>query len=146
MAIYGIGAYYNKDVSQDFINTNLVGVGWDVNDAPELHQFMKSLKIGDIVYIKAYSPRSSDIIVKAIGIIINDEIRNKANSNNLVSCGRNVRWVLTQQIRIPKPSEKNNVRANTMYQEFHPQVQEKIQTHIKITVLTKHCTSPPTAR
>lgn len=28
MAIYGVGAYYDRDVSTDFINQNIVGVGW----------------------------------------------------------------------------------------------------------------------
>jgi hypothetical protein len=49
MAIFGVGAYYEEDVSQAFIQANLVGVGWDATDAPELHQFMRSLKVGDIV-------------------------------------------------------------------------------------------------
>jgi hypothetical protein len=130
MAIFGIGAYYEEDVSQDFIKANLVGVGWAANDAPELHQFMRALKVGDIVYIKAFSPSSPDIIVKAIGIIINDEIRTPANSNDLVSCGRNVRWFQTRELRIPKPPEKNNVRANTLYEEFHPTVQSVILQQI----------------
>jgi len=69
MAIFGVGAFYNRDVSQDFIQANLVGVGWSLNDAPELHQFMRSLKVGDVAYVKASPPRSPDICVKAIGII-----------------------------------------------------------------------------
>ena len=52
MAIFGVGAYYEEDVSQAFIQANLVGVGWDATDAPELHQFMRSLKVGDIVQEK----------------------------------------------------------------------------------------------
>ena len=130
MAIFGIGAYYDEDVSQNFIQANLVGVGWDAVDAPELHQFIRSLKVGDIVYIKAYPPGSSDIIVKAVGIITDDQERNRANSNTLVACGRNVHWIHTTEFRIPRPREKNNVRANTMYEEFHPEVQRIILQHI----------------
>ena len=130
MAIFGVGAYYEQDVSQDFIQANLVGVGWDAADAPELHQFMRALRVGDIVYIKSFSPSSPDILVKAIGIITDDEIRTTDNSNSLVSCGRNVRWIHSQEIRIPKPHEKNNVRANTMYEEFHPEVQRVIMQYI----------------
>lgn len=126
MAIYGIGAYYDDDVSQDFINNNCIGTGWDINTAPELHQFIRSLKVGDIVYIKSVSPSSADIIVKGIGIISDD----KVISNNLVKCGRNVKWKNNNQIRIQKPQEKNNVRANTLYEEFHPDVQCEILKHI----------------
>lgn len=130
MAIFGVGAYYDDDVSQRFIQLNLVGVGWDANDAPELHQFMQALKVGDIVYIKSFPPGSPDIIVKAIGIITDNDIRTSQNTQKLVSCGRNVRWVHKQDFRIPKPKEKNNVRSNTMYEEFHPEVQMAILQYI----------------
>ena len=125
MAIFGIGASYEnrkEDVSQDFIEANLVGIGHD--DAPELHQFVRTLKVGDIVYIKSFPLRTRDIIVKAIGLIKDDE---KVKNRELVSCGRNVKWVDTQEFRIPKPKgEKNNVRNNSLYEEFHPEVQRSI--------------------
>ena len=66
MAIYAVGAYYDGDVSDDFIANNIAGPGWSINDAPELHQFVRSLKVGDIIYIKSFSPTSPDIIVKEI--------------------------------------------------------------------------------
>lgn len=124
MAIYAVGAFFDgtTDVSPQFIQAGIVGIGWSATDAPELHQFMRTLKVGDIVYIKAYPPGSSDIIVKAVGIIVDG----KEALNSLVGYGRNVRWVHTQEIRIPKPLEKNNVRSNTMYEEFHPAVQQAI--------------------
>lgn len=120
MAIYGIGAYFSSDVSNDFITNNLVGTGWSLKDAPELFQFMKSLKVGDIVYIKSFSPASSDLIIKGIGIIKDDVVV----TNSIVKCGRNVIWKNTNQLRVPKPQERNNVRANTMYEEFHPEIQD----------------------
>lgn len=36
MAVFGVGAYYDKDVSGEFISQNLVGVGWATEEAPEL--------------------------------------------------------------------------------------------------------------
>jgi len=125
MAIFGVGAFYDgtEDVSGSFIQNNIIGVGWDMQYAPELHQFINALKVGDIVYIKSYSPSSPDIIIKAIGIITDSIIRLPSDSNDLVSCGRNVRWIDTDEFRIRKPQEKNNVRANTMYEEYHPDVQ-----------------------
>jgi hypothetical protein len=125
MAIYAVGAYYDGDgdVSDDFIAKNIAGPGWDITDAPELHQFVRSLKVGDIIYIKSYSPASSDIIVKAIGVITDDQV---ITTNRVVSVGRNIKWVVTESFRIPKPKEKNNVRLNTMYEEFHPEVQSQI--------------------
>ncbi len=125
MAIYGIGAYYEEDVSGRCIAENLVGVGWDATDAPDLHQFMRSLKVGDIVYIKAFPP-GNKLTVKAIGIITDDRVRGAKDSNDLVSCGRNVRWVSKEPFVLRVPAQKNNVRSNTLYEEFHPKVQREI--------------------
>ena len=126
MAIYGIGAYYDKDVSEDFKQNNVVGTGHNVSDAPDIHEFIKSLKTGDIVYIKSVSSSSSDIIVKGIGIISD----NKIVSNSLVKCGRNVIWKEKKEFRIPKPEGKNNVRSNTIYEEFHSDVLSEIIRHL----------------
>jgi hypothetical protein len=123
MAIFAIGAYYDGDVSDDFISNNIAGPGWSKTDAPELHQFINSLKVGDIVYIKSASPSSKDIIVKAIGVVADDVL---VTSSSVVSAGRNIKWIITDGFRIPKPKEKNNVRMNTMYEEFHPEVQKAI--------------------
>lgn len=123
MAIYAIGAYYDEDVSGEFIANNIAGPGWNSKDAPELHQFVRSLKVGDIVYIKSAPPSSMDIIVKGIGVITNDEV---VTTSSVVSAGRNIKWLVTETFRIPKPVEKNNVRLNTMYEEFHPIVQSEI--------------------
>ena len=123
MAIFGIGASFDKeDVSQAFIKANIVGVGHGVKYAPELHQFIRTLKVGDVVYIKSFSPKSRYIFVRGIGVVTDDkEVRNR-----IVSCGRNVKWVDTQEFRIPKPVEANNVRNNSLYEEFHPAVQHSI--------------------
>jgi len=130
MAIYGVGAYHGNDVSEAFIREGLVGVGWGINEAPELSEFFKSLKVGDIVYIKA-AHRNPNIIVKGIGIIIDNIIREAANSNDLVTTGRNVIWINTERFIIPKPTERNNVRSNTIYEEFHPEVQQEIIRRIR---------------
>ncbi|MDL5367298.1 hypothetical protein QSH18_16945 [Xanthomonas sp. NCPPB 2654] len=123
MAIFGIGAYYDEDVSDSFISGNIAGPGWDCTKAPELHQFIRSLKVGDIVYLKSFSPTSPDIFVKAIGVVADEII---ITNSPLVATGRNIKWLVTEQFRIPKPKEKNNVRFNTMYEEFHPSVQSSI--------------------
>lgn len=125
MAIYGVGAYYEHDVSSDFIKNQIVGVGWGVNDAPELQEYFRSLKVGDIVYLKS-AFGGADITVKGIGIIKDNIIRQAIDTNNLVSTGRNVVWLNTNHFVIPRPKEKNNVRSNTVYEEFHPLVQNEI--------------------
>lgn len=129
MAIYGVGAYYDHDVSDEFIANRVIGVGWDGNDAPELQEYFRSLKVGDIVYIKA-AFGGADITVKAIGIVQDNVIRTRQDTNDLVSTGRNVAWLSTERFVIPRPNEKNNVRSNTVYEEFHPLVQREIIARI----------------
>jgi hypothetical protein len=125
MTIYGVGAFHNEDVSSDFIAKNLVGVGWDQNDAPDLHQFVRSLKVGDIVYIKA-APPGHRITVKAIGIVGDNQIIDHSSSGGTVHCGRNVRWCSTMSFQLPPRSGKNNVQNNTLYEEFDPVAQKEI--------------------
>ncbi len=99
---------------------------WDSNDAPELQDYFRSLKVGDIIYIKsAFGGR--DITVKAIGLI-NDNIIIK--NNGLVSIGRNVKWLTIEKFIISRPKEKNNIRSNTVYEEFHPDVLKEIINRI----------------
>ena len=126
MAVFGIGAYYDRDVSQDFIKQELVGVGWNDNDAPELQEYFKSLKVGDIIYLKA-AFGGNDITVKGIGLIKDNEI---IRNNGLVSTGRNVKWLSAEKFVIKRPQEKNNVRSNTVYEEFHPTVLNEIISKI----------------
>jgi len=123
MAIYAIGAYYDEDASIDFIKHHIAGPGWSKSDAPELFQFINSLKVGDIVYIKSAPPSSKHITVKAIGIVVDDIL---VTDSPVVSAGRNIKWVITSTFKVDKPKEKNNVRLNTMYEEFHPDVQKSI--------------------
>jgi len=129
MAIYGIGAKYDGyDVSMDFIQDNIVATGWDSVSAPDLHEYFKEIEAGDIVYIKACS-YSSNITVKAIGIVQDDQILNKTSRNPLIEIGRNVRWIHIIPFVVVKPSnQKNNVRANTIYREFHPKLISAIMT------------------
>lgn len=126
MAIYGIGANHVGDVSQVFLTRNLIFIGWGVNDAPELYQYMRALRVGDIVYIKAYSPRSRYIVIKGIGIVTEADPITVNNTDD----GRHVKWVDASSFHIPKPKEKNNVRNNTIYEEFHPEVQREILERI----------------
>lgn len=125
MAIFGIGAFYDGDVSDEFIDNNLIGTGWTNVDAPELHEYFTTLKVGDIVYIKAAAFGSADITVKAIGIITDNVILTPTH-HYLTQIGRNIRWLHTEKFLIPRPAEKNNVRSNTVYEEFHPLVQQEI--------------------
>ncbi|MDQ2076380.1 hypothetical protein [Marinimicrobium sp. ABcell2] len=125
MAIFGVGAYYGEDVSQKFIDASIVGLGWNEGEAPDLHQIMRSIKPGDIVYIKAAQP-GAPLTIKAIGMVLDDSVVTSLESHQLVSFGRRVKWISTDAFVISLEHGKNNVRFNTLYEEFHPGVQKEI--------------------
>lgn len=129
MAMFGVGAYFDKDdLSQKFIDNNVIGVGWTKEQAPALFQMVGSIKVGDIVYIKSFSPSSEKIFVRGIGIVV--DAKEAKPIKNIISLGRNVRWLDKREFEIEKPVEKNNVRLNTMYEEFNEDVQRKILEQI----------------
>ncbi len=126
MAIYAIGAKYGADdISTVFITDNIAGIGWEYDDAPDLHEYVRSICPGDIVYLKSGS-FSSDITIIAIGIVVDEQILSDRD-HGYVTIGRNVRWIYTNRFRISRPAnQKNNVRLNSIYREFHPDVINQI--------------------
>ncbi|MCK9398526.1 MAG: hypothetical protein M0Q51_00845 [Bacteroidales bacterium] len=123
MAIYGIGAYYegSTDVSGDFIDNELACVGWSKTDAPSLHEILRYLKVGDIIYIKS-APIGQDLRVKAVGIIIDNELV----FNDELGTGVRVKWLWTGNEVLGDFHDKYNVRNNTLYEEFNKSIQSKI--------------------
>jgi len=121
MSIYGIGATYDRDVADEFVNNNVACVGWDITDAPSLHEILKLFKVGDIVYIKS-SPIGQGLRVKAIGIITDNQIRNVPN----LGTGVGVKWIWTGHENFGTIDDKYNVRNNTLYEEFNKNVHTKL--------------------
>lgn len=141
MAIYGVGSNWNgEEVCGLFFEKGQFILGWNENSAEDLYTFISTLKVGDVLYIKANRPGSRSIRVKGIGIV----------SKNLMSCissgelGHgsisdwsslfvNVSWVVKEEFIIEIPSNQGrltNVRAATIYEEHLPYVQEHIVVRI----------------
>lgn len=119
MAIFGIGATYgNNDVSQNFIANNVACVGWNITEAPALHEILRCLKVGDIIYIKT-APIGQGIRVKAVGIVTDNSIQQIED----LGTGVSVRWIWSGYENIGVVDDKYNVRNNTLYEEFNKEVQ-----------------------
>lgn len=123
MAIYGIGAYYDdsNDVSEDFINQGVACVGWSITEAPSLHEILKALKVGDIIYIKS-APIGQGLRVKGVGIIID----NTLTAYPGLGKGVRVNWRWTGHQVLNEIPDKNNVRNNTLYEEYSKHIQSQI--------------------
>lgn len=71
MAVWGIGAYFpaqSRDMSQDFYNAEKIMIGYSEEEHPDYYRLLRSIKAGDIVFIKARYKTSKYLRVKAIGI------------------------------------------------------------------------------
>lgn len=121
MAIFGIGATYDRDVSNEFIDNNVACVGWDAEEAPALHEILRFLKLGDIIYIKS-APIGQGIRVKGIGIVQDNTLRQVPN----LGTGVVVNWFWTGHENLGAIDDKYNVRNNTLYEEFNRDVQERV--------------------
>ncbi|MES2829223.1 MAG: hypothetical protein V4687_13760 [Bacteroidota bacterium] len=134
MAIYGIGAYYDRDISADFKNHNVVGTGWDVTEAPDLHEYFDILEPGDIVYLKA-AAFGAPVTVKAIGLVEGPQLISGTFGSTYIEIGRNVQWLDKSWFKLSIVPGKNNVRANTMYRETHPDhihtIMQKVEQGLK---------------
>ena len=90
MAVFGVGAYFDgtRDVSPEFLEQGVACVGWSERDAPALHNLLRRIQTGDIVYIKAHPP-GRELIVKGIGIVTDDVVGNHGDLGR----GVRVRWI-----------------------------------------------------
>lgn len=145
MAIYGAGSNWDGDeIKHDFFKNKNFVIGWDINEAQDLYNLISSIKVGDIIYLKANRPGSLDIRVKGIGIVRNSFLNILfEKGENLSHTRKNfelpIEWIYKDEFIISIPNnigKLTNVRAATLYEEFLPFVQTKlIETIIsKITL------------
>lgn len=137
MAVYGVGSKWDgEEVAGLFFERGLFILGWNEQSAEDLYSFISSLKVGDILYIKANAPGSRSIRVKGIGIVrknlmscILDGDLGYGSIKDWNSLFVNVSWVVQDEfiVKIPKDHGRlTNVRAATLYEEHLPYVQEEI--------------------
>jgi len=124
MAIYGIGASYEKqkvDMSEKFVSKELACIGHTYEDAPSLHKLLGQIKIGDLIYIKSW-PKNVGLTIKAVGIVIDNEIKDYN-----IGTGLKVKYIWKGREVIGQLKEDPyNVRRNTLYEEFNPDIQKKV--------------------
>lgn len=105
-----------------FWNENVACVGWDKRESPSLHNMIKHIKVGDIIYIKTYQP-DRGLTIKAIGLVVEDNVLRIDNVGD--ACLR-MKWVWKGKELMGKIEDRYNVRRNTLYEEFNSEVQERV--------------------
>jgi len=130
MAIFGLGAFYDEDVTNKFLLNDVACIGWSHKDAPSLHKLMVHIKVGDIIYIKSY-PLVQGLEIKAVGIVLDDNVFSVKGVGE--ACLK-VKWIWEGSEIIDNIENIYNVRRNTIYEEFNADVQKKV-----IDLLTSKC-------
>lgn len=125
MAVYGIGAMYDGTVDQTdiFVQLGVACVGWTERDAPAIYAQMRSVKAGDIFFIKSYAP-TAGLHIKAVGIVTDPTFRPITDA---LGWGVSVRWLPLREgggrIAIgPLGDHSDYLRRGTLYEEFNPTV------------------------
>ena len=128
MAIFGAGAYWERDKTRDFVKNNVVVIGWNYNDAPGLHQLLRLMKVGDIVYLKSSPLGKKQLKIKAVGIVLDDEILEQRDLHFITggSLGRNVGYIWEGNKNITLQGDKEPVKTFTIYEEHHLGIQREI--------------------
>lgn len=135
MAIFGAGSNWDgNEIKDDFFRNENFVIGWDINDAEDLYSQISSIKVGDIIYLKANRPGSLDLRIKGIGIVKNTLVNQLFDKKENLSKNRRnfelpVKWIVKTEFHISIPQnigKLTNVRAATLYEEFMPYVQKEI--------------------
>lgn len=135
MAIFGAGSNWDgNEIKEDFFRNDNFVIGWDINDAEDLYSQISTIKVGDIIYLKANRPGSLDLRIKGIGIVkkslVNQLFDKKENlSKNRRNFELPVKWIVKNEFHIsipPNTGKLTNVRAATLFEEYMPFAQTEI--------------------
>lgn len=134
MAVWGIGAYAkekNCDLSEECLKNNCAIIRFEEGTHEKEYNMFRTIKPGDIVFLKARYIYNRPMKVKAIGIAFDTNlcVENGTDGNP----GIKVLW-LKNLIKDPYIVEKdrhNDGSAFTIYEETNPQIIREILEQLK---------------
>ena len=120
MAIFGISAHHNGDMSEEFLRCGKACTGYTKEENPSVHVNFRQLGTEDVVFIKAFTPQTG-LTVKAIGVVTSCGI----TKGNLGRCVP-VQWIWKGEKLIENIDDKCPFRNDIIYEEYNPWVQREI--------------------
>lgn len=127
MAIFGIGAYWDgDDLTEQFVQQGRACLGYGPGDSPALYNLLKTIKTGDFLYIKSAPP--GELRIKAVGIVRDDNpvaYDDECEAQRAFGC-LPVIWLWHGDPIILHPTDPYNVQANSLYEEFRPDVRRRV--------------------
>jgi hypothetical protein len=129
--VYGLSCYHGNekgDVFDQFIDKEIITVGWEKGDAVGFHSMIRELPIGAIVFLKSFN-MDVGLHVKAVGVIKNTYYV----KDDDLGFGRYVKWFWSYKdydnwlVKFGLLNDKMDiVRTQTIYDEKNPFVCNKI--------------------
>ena len=128
---FGIGARYGSDwMVADFIQNEVACVGHARRDTPEIFAQFRTIRKGDIIFMKAFGPSSTQICIMGIGFVTGNNIYKVSDE---LGFGIDVEWVFGpgegEEIYLLDKlgqDKHRNVRLGTLYEEFAPKVKRAL--------------------
>jgi len=96
-------------------------IGWNKTDAEPLYSLMATIRVGDIIYIKAHPPQIG-LIIKAVGVVTDARLR----LHRTLNYGIKVSWVWSGEERLGHLNDKYPVRNITLYEEHNSKVAARV--------------------
>lgn len=129
MSVWGIGAFFpgeKEDVAKKYIEYGTAVIGYSEEDKPKFFEQLRSIKAGDLVFIKTRFMPTQPLRVKAIGIALGSEVSVENGMNG--KKGIKVHWIkdFTESPRIIEKGRKYDGDNQTIYQEMNQDVIRQI--------------------
>ncbi|CAM3421915.1 hypothetical protein [Flavobacterium chungbukense] len=135
MAIFGAGSKWEKnEMKNDFFKNENFVIGWNIKNAQDLYSQISTIKIGDIIFLKANKPGNLNLRIKGIGIVKDSFIGVLFDKEENLSLRKKnfelpVKWIVKSEFKIsipPDTGKLTHVRAGTLHEEYLPYVQKEI--------------------
>ena len=129
MAVYGIGCTYDDiDVSENFLSNEQVCIGWEEKEMEYFQGLFREIQNGDIIILKSFDIRKRKLIIKAIGIVKDNEIYESEIASTKSFCIK-MNWIIVYNSR-PKEIKLNGdgctQRGTTIYKESNKKIIKEI--------------------
>lgn len=131
--VFGVGATYDDgsiDQFSSFINHNIICVGWDETTAPAFHAMLAGMSVGDVVFIKSFSPKVG-LYIKAIGVVASSSVISTPFGKARRVLWKHVAKTKDDWLKFGRMYDKYDfMRGGTLYPEYNPDIVRKILQYV----------------
>lgn len=134
MSVYGMGSLFSATEEQlgNFVSEGFACIGWKKKEKPELYEILNSIKIGDIIYIKALPFNSKSMKIKAVGIVTT-ALKTENTHHGYEECGNEIgiKWLKSNINKSINIDDSNiNKRKGSLFIETNTDYIDKIISFI----------------